>query len=115
MQKALKNMDIGIIPQERNAIVDLSFPTKLGEFIALGIPVIIPQIPAVLDYFPPHTLFYHKGGPQGIAQAVIDIVQNPAEAQKRSRLAFQSLHPIRWEIMEERYFGLVRELISKTG
>jgi glycosyltransferase involved in cell wall biosynthesis len=64
---------------------DYFFPNKLTEYLALGLPVIITDCPAVRRYFDDSAVYYVAAkSPEALAEAIMDLYRNPA---RRASLA----------------------------
>ena len=49
----LEAMDVGIVANRVNAATDLMLPSKLIDYVVLGIPAIVPRLRAIEYYFSP--------------------------------------------------------------
>jgi glycosyltransferase involved in cell wall biosynthesis len=77
----LLQADLGVVPMW----ADYFFPNKLTEYLALGLPVIITDCPAVRLYFDDSAVCYVEAkNPQALAEAIMDLYRNPA---RRASLA----------------------------
>jgi glycosyltransferase involved in cell wall biosynthesis len=77
----LLQADVGVVPMW----ADYFFPNKLTEYLALGMPVIITDCPAVRLYFDDSAVYYVEAkSPEALAEAIMDLYRNPA---RRARLA----------------------------
>jgi hypothetical protein len=77
MPKVLAAADVAVISQTRDEIGLLRLTTKLPEYLALGVPVIVPNTPAMIDY-----LVDTEGGPAWFLPAA-----HPASGAWASSLA----------------------------
>jgi glycosyltransferase involved in cell wall biosynthesis len=77
----LLQADVGVVPMW----ADYFFPNKLTEYLALGLPVIITDCPAVRLYFDDSAVYYVAAkSPEALAEAILDLYRNPA---RRTSLA----------------------------
>lgn len=84
----LRSAHCGVVPILRNPEADLVHTYKMFEYIHLGLPIIISRTSAVEAYFDDDSLYFTvAGNPESLAQAIIDLAQNP---QKRHDLAHRA-------------------------
>jgi glycosyltransferase involved in cell wall biosynthesis len=85
---AIKECDLGIVPNLRNTFTDINTPTRIFEYLALGKPVIAPRTPGILDYFDSSSLlFFESGNSQELAEAIEYAVLHPNEMTALTRQA----------------------------
>lgn len=74
----LRTADCGIVSMPKNIETDLIHTNKMHEYMALGVPVIISRTKAVEAYYDDTCLcFFEAGNEQDLAQAIINLYQNP--------------------------------------
>jgi glycosyltransferase involved in cell wall biosynthesis len=56
----LRSMDLGVVGNRRTAAGDLMLPVKLMEYVALGIPVVVPRLRTIEHYFSDDTVTYYE-------------------------------------------------------
>ncbi len=117
-QKQLHNhlaiCDVGIIPQDRNIMTDLSFSNKLSEFIYHKIPVIATELEATKDYFDSDCIYFTKSGDiHSIEKAILELYSSKDLRKKLSDNAYSKYENIKWCIMQKRYIDLIDELLKK--
>jgi glycosyltransferase involved in cell wall biosynthesis len=85
--EAIRNCDVGIIPNRKSIFTELNTPTRIFEFLSQGKPVIAPRTSGILDYF----------GPQEMVLFELGDVDDLA-----AKIAYAFLHPIEIMRMVER-------------
>ncbi|MBV9010075.1 MAG: glycosyltransferase [Verrucomicrobia bacterium] len=85
--EAIRNCDVGIIPNHRNIFTELNTPTRIFECLALGKPVIAPRARGITDYFGENELIYFElGNAKDLADQINYIHSHPDQvAQTVSR------------------------------
>ena len=53
LAKKLESMDVGIVANRVNAATELMLPSKLIDYVVLGIPAIVPRLKTIEYYFSP--------------------------------------------------------------
>ena len=83
--------DVALIPYERTAYTDTVFPTKLYEYLAMGVPVVSTDLPEVRKLaLPPFAIRLARDSAafvEGIRAALLDA--DPARRAARSALALE--------------------------
>ncbi len=108
----LLDMDVGVLPMNRNPFIDLSFSNKLGEYVSIGLPVIISRIPSIMYYFSEKSLFYCDNNIDQICDQLEYIFNNPDETTQRISDAKEDILKINWEVMSSKYLKIVEDLLK---
>ena len=102
------------LPLERN---QTALPTKLLEFVALGVPVVAADAPAITDSFTEDEIVFFRGGDAtSLADAIRRVAADPAAARRRAEAATRRYRrAYSWSIYAERYVQLLEALIAAPG
>ncbi len=107
----LNKCDVGVLPIRCDVFLDFAFPNKLPEFIIMGMPVLMSRLRTIRHYFSEGALSYFEpNNPADLAKQMVRLYQ---DRELRARLAMrakQEYAPIRWDVMKQRYLGLVGDL-----
>jgi glycosyltransferase involved in cell wall biosynthesis len=107
----LKRCDIGMLPTRQDPFLDLSFSSKLSEYIIMGKAVIASRLKTINCYFSDEALaFFEPNNPSDLAQRMIEMYQSPSRRAQLAAKAREEFVPIRWEVMKERYLKLIHDL-----
>ena len=80
--------DIGVIPLRISSGTDIMLPTKLLEYVSMGIPCIVPRTATIARYFDKEMVqFFEAENVDSLANAMIDLGRDP---EKRMRLSQQA-------------------------
>jgi glycosyltransferase involved in cell wall biosynthesis len=110
----LSRSDVGVLPIRRDVFLDFAFPNKLPELIIVGRPVIISRLKAIGNYFSEDALAYFE--PQNASDLASRMLELYEDSRRRSRLAERARKeyaPIRWDVMKQRYLGLVARISGR--
>jgi glycosyltransferase involved in cell wall biosynthesis len=109
----LQRADCGIVPMPRNPETDLIHTHKMQEYMVLGVPVIISRTTSVEYYFDDTCVrFFESGDERDLAQAIIDLYQNPQTRYHLARNALAVYEKYSAPAQRKHYAALVRDLIA---
>jgi len=112
----VRALGVGLVPLARDVMTDIMLPTKLLEYVRLGVPVVVSWTPTIAHYFSEDAVRYVRDlSPAAVADAVAELLRDPVAAQRRAARA-QALPIARaWQESGEREFvNLVEELGSSA-
>jgi glycosyltransferase involved in cell wall biosynthesis len=99
---------LGVVPVRRDNFTDLMLPTKLLEYIRLGIPVVVTWTPTIARYVPDDAVFYVRDfSAAGVAAAVREALADPENARARATRAQRLEIGASWQAREDAYVRLI--------
>ncbi len=105
---------IGIVPFLEGSFTANILPTKLLEYILMGIPAIVAHNRVVGSYFGPDMVTFVRPGNVGdIIAAVEGLSRDPHGALEMARRAQTKLREHSWEREQERFVDLVEGMIRR--
>jgi glycosyltransferase involved in cell wall biosynthesis len=82
MLRRLSRAHVGVVPLLRNPEADIIHTHKMFEFISFGTPTVISRTSAGEAYFGDDSLYFvEAGNPESLANALIDLANNPEKRQ----------------------------------
>jgi glycosyltransferase involved in cell wall biosynthesis len=102
----VRQATLGVVPVLADGYGEIILPTKLMEYVSLGIPAVCSRQPAVQDYFGPESVAYFTpGDPVDLAAQVDRLLADPEQARRqaeraRAALAHISWRNLRWEYLK---------------
>lgn len=110
----IADADVGIVPLRISGGTDIMLPTKLLEYVLLGIPCIAPRTGTIGRYFDEQMVqFFEAEDVASLADAMVALHRDP---QRRQQLAAQSTlrfaSRFSWRQHKQIYTGLVARLLA---
>jgi glycosyltransferase involved in cell wall biosynthesis len=103
--------DIGLAPTRLDPFTHMTLSTKVYEYAAMGKAVVASRLPLIDRTFPPGTVAtYEPGDTDGIAAAILGLVDDDAERDARIAATLDVVRATSWEAASRPYLGLVATL-----
>lgn len=109
----MADADLGVVPKRNDAFGGDAFSTKIMEFMALGVPVVVSATRIDRHYFDDSLLrFFPAGDEQALAQAMLEAYRDRAGGVARSRRARSYVEANCWDIKKYDYLAIVKGLLD---
>jgi glycosyltransferase involved in cell wall biosynthesis len=112
--KMLSHADLGIVPLRPSSGTDIMLPTKLLEYVFMGIPSVVPKTNTVARYFDDRMVeFFEAGDPKSLSDSILNLYRNRVRREQMAQeasLRFSSKY--RWSEHRKIYVSLVRDLMD---
>ena len=103
--------DIGVVPKRADTFGDVAYSTKIMEFMALGVPVVVADTRVDRFYFNDSVVrFFESGSADALAAAILDTLENREETRGRVTRALAYARSNCWETRKHDYLALVDSL-----
>jgi len=114
---ALSDADLGVVPLRPSPGTDIMLPTKLLEYVQMGIPCAVPKTQTIARYFNDTMVrFFEADHAESLAEAIFDLYSHP---QKRRKLADSAaagfLSRYRWNEHKRVYINLAERLLRRSA
>lgn len=109
----MADADLGVVPKRNDAFGSEAFSTKILEFMAMGVPVVVADTKVDRYYFDNSLVkFFAAGDEASLAEAMLAVLQN---RDLRERLLgnasrFAAIHD--WERHKHDYISMVERLVQ---
>jgi glycosyltransferase involved in cell wall biosynthesis len=105
---------IGVIPYRRDIFTDGILPTKLMEYLALGLAVIAARTPAITAYCDETMIeLFEPANIDDLAQCLVRLYQQPARRRELAHQTIRFNQTYNWANQREQYVALV-EMLGKS-
>jgi glycosyltransferase involved in cell wall biosynthesis len=111
LAKKLELMDVGIVANRVNVATELMLPSKLIDYVVLGIPVIVPRLKAIEYYFSPSMVSYFE--PENVESMVattVRVYKDKEGREQQSRSAKSFLDKYGWHNHANSLRGVYHDL-----
>jgi glycosyltransferase involved in cell wall biosynthesis len=114
--EAIRESDVGIIPNLRSIFTELNTPTRIFEYLSQGKPVIAPRAQGILDYFGPKDLvFFELGDADDLAAKMEYVFRHPREMICVIERGQEVYRKHKWSIERLRFVSLAGRLLKRAG
>jgi glycosyltransferase involved in cell wall biosynthesis len=111
---ALRGTSVGLVPNEATAATELMLPSKLLEYVCLGIPVIASSLRTIRHYFPEDAVrYFQPSSPRSLAESLLDLYLHPEERQVLARRASEATRNMSWEGQRQSLFKAIERLVGE--
>jgi len=111
----IHDADVGLIPLRICSGTDIMLPTKLLEYVTMGIPCIVPKTGTISRYFDEEMVQYFDAeNVDSLAEAIITLYRDPGKRTTLSHNATERFANIyNWSAHKKVYTSLVEHLIGQ--
>ena len=106
--QAIRETDLGIVPNRRSVFTELNFPTRIFEYLAMRRPAIVPATRGIMDYFKPdEILMFEPGDVEDLAAKILWVWENPVAAADILERGIQVYRANLWTDQKKRFLECV--------
>lgn len=110
----IDDADLGIVPLRISSGTDIMLPTKLLEYVTMGVPCVVPRTGTIARYFDEQMVaFVEAENPAALAEVIVALYRDPV---RRTNLAQEATARFgttyRWSEHKHVYTGLVDALLG---
>jgi glycosyltransferase involved in cell wall biosynthesis len=108
------NADLGIIAKRADSFGNEAYSTKIMEFMAAGVPVIVSRTKIDRFYFNDSVVrFFESGDVDDLAESMVALIRNPGLREELTRNASLYVSRNNWNSKKNEYFDLIDSLLLK--
>jgi glycosyltransferase involved in cell wall biosynthesis len=109
----MANADLGIVPKRNDSFGGDAFSTKIFEFMALGVPVVVADTRIDKYYFNDSLVrFFNAGDFNDLARVMLEAYHNREISKKLASQALKFAQQHSWGTKKDEYLALINRLIQ---
>jgi glycosyltransferase involved in cell wall biosynthesis len=113
--KIVETARLGIVPKRKDNFGNEAFSTKILEFMAMGVPVIVSDTNVDRYYFDDSIVrFFRAEDEDDLARCILDLIQHPDKRLALVECAAKFVSQNDWALKKQDYFNLVDGLLAST-
>ena len=112
----IENADLGVVPKRGNSFGNEAFSTKILEFMAMGVPVIVPDTAVDRYYFNDSVAkFFKANDEKSLADAMLLLITNSEIRRSLVQNADSFMKKYTWDENKGAYLTLVDSLVHSSN
>lgn len=109
----MANADLGVVPKRNDSFGGEAFSTKILEFMALGVPVLVAETRIDRHYFNDTLVrFFKSSDVEALALAMLDAYRQQEQGSAMAANALTYVQEHSWGVKKHDYLAVVRGLIG---
>jgi len=111
----METADLGVVPKRNDTFGNEAFSTKIFEFMAMGVPVIVSETQVDRYYFDDSVVrFFRSGDEDDLARCMMDLIQHPEKRRTLVENASEFIAKNDWTVKKREYMQLVDRLTGRS-
>jgi glycosyltransferase involved in cell wall biosynthesis len=116
MAQVIGNADLGIVPKRNDNFGNEAFSTKILEFMAMGVPVIVADTAVDKYYFDDSVVhFFKAGNEKDLSRRMLDLINDPERRHSQAERASEFVDRHDWTAKKHEYLELVDGMVSRRA
>jgi glycosyltransferase involved in cell wall biosynthesis len=114
--RIMETVDLGIVPKRKDNFGNEAFSTKILEFMAMGVPVIVSDTMIDKYYFDNSVVkFFRSGDDDDLARCMMEMIENSKARKLQIENATRFIKDFDWDARRHEYLDLVDGLTVNAG
>ncbi len=116
MAKIIRTADLGVIPKRKDNFGNEAFSTKILEFMAVGVPVVVSDTMVDKYYFDDSIVrFFQAGDEEDLARCLLELIRNPESRRLQAEEASRFIDENDWTSKQHEYLELVDGIVASQA
>lgn len=112
--ETMSTIDLGVVPKRKGSFGNEAFSTKIMEFMAMNVPVVVANTRIDQYYFDKRIVeFFESENVDDLAAKILGLINNPARREELRERASKFIQSNNWNVKKNEYLDLVDHLVSK--
>ena len=109
----MSNVDLGVVPKRSDSFGNEAFSTKIMEFMAMGVPVLVSSTRIDRYYFNETLVqFFDPGNTEDLAAKILELAHNAAKRSGFRNCGLKFIQQNNWDVKKGTYFSLIDQLLK---
>jgi glycosyltransferase involved in cell wall biosynthesis len=114
--KIYETMSVGVVPKREGIFSSEAFSTKIFDFMAVGLPVVVSRTKIDLCYFDSSMVrYFEPGNHQDLARCIIELYQNSDRRNSMVQKAMQFIGDNNWTVKKDIYYRIIDQLCGSIS
>jgi len=112
--RRVQGASVGVAANLPTRLSQYALPTKILEYVAMGIPAVAPRLPTIREHFSDEEVwFFEPGDAESLAAALVAVSADPEAAARRAENARSRYEAYRWPHSARTYTDVLWRLAEK--
>jgi glycosyltransferase involved in cell wall biosynthesis len=113
--RIMESADLGIVPKRKDNFGNEAFSTKILEFMAMSVPVIVSDTMIDQYYFNNSIVkFFRSGDDNDLARCMLEMIEKSEARKQQIENANRFVETFDWSVRQHEYLELVDQLTRNT-
>ena len=113
--RIMESTDLGIVPKRKDNFGNEAFSTKILEFMAMSVPVIVSDTMIDQYYFNDSVVkFFRSGDDNDLARCMLEMIEKSEARKLQIEIANRFVAAFDWSVRQHEYLELVDRLTRNT-
>jgi glycosyltransferase involved in cell wall biosynthesis len=109
----MATIDLGVVPKRNDSFGGDAFSTKIMEFMAMNVPVVVSKTRIDEHYFSDQTVqFFDPDNAEDLAEKIVYLMQNPERRIALCECSTEFIALNSWDVKKQLYLDLVDRLVT---